>query len=227
MCRHHRIHSRRNCFLERRQIDGAQVLQIVVHHGDGKVRVGCGIAVPWEMLCGSQHSIGSRAADVSGHEIAHLVGVAPERARPDDGVRGIGIHVGDGKQIPVHPQGPALLRCNASELLCIFQVPGRSKSHRMREHRRSKEVRRKNPALEVPSDQQRQVRFLLQLIQQRNRLKPAVHIACPPLRRDRHGQRADVIFTNIVTELDVIGTLSMQKFHPHPDHEQLPDLLLD
>lgn len=67
--------------------------------------------------------------------------------------------------------------------------------------------------------------MLLQLVEQCDDFLAAVNIVGTALRRRRHGKRADVILTNVGTKLEVAGTPSVQQFHPHTDHEELPDLL--
>ena len=224
---HHSIDSRSDRLLERRQIDRTQVLQIVIHQGYCQVRVGGGISVTGEVLCRRQHSVRPRAADVGRHQIAHLLRIRAESASPDDRVGRVGIYVGDGKQVPVHAQSPAFLCGDATELLGVSQVPGSAKSHRVRKHGRSEKMRRQDTPLKIPSDQQRQLRLLLELVEQGNGLLATATIAGPTLRRRRHGQRADVIFANVIAELEVAGTPPIQEFHPQADHEKLPDLLFE
>src|SRR3982750_735870 len=101
------------------------------------------------MLRGSKHSVRARAADVSGHQIADLLRIPAECTSSDDRVGRVGVYIGDGKQIPVHAQGPALLCRNAAELLRVFQVPRGPKRHRMRKHGGSKKMCGKNASLKV------------------------------------------------------------------------------
>jgi hypothetical protein len=124
-------------------------------------------------------------------------------------------------------KSPAFLRRDATELLGVSQVPGSAKSHRVRKYSRSEKMRRQDTPLKISSDQKRQLRLVLQLVEQRNDLIATANIAGPTLRRRRHGQRADMIFANVITELEVAGTPSIQEFHPHADHEELPDLFFE
>ena len=152
---HDRINSRLNCLSKRRQIDLTQALQIVIYQGYCQVRVGCSIPMTGKVLCGGQHSVGARAPDISRHQIAHLLRVASECACPDDRVSRVGIHVGNGKQVPVHTKRPAFLCRDSTESLRVSEVSRGPKSHRMRKYGRAKEPRRKHTALEIPSDQER------------------------------------------------------------------------
>ena len=100
----------------------AQDLLILVDSCDAKVRVRAGIAVTREVLGGGQHSVRSRPADVGGHQCSDLLRVGAERSRADDRIRRIGIHVGDGKQVPVHADRTAFLRRNAAEFFRIRRL---------------------------------------------------------------------------------------------------------
>jgi hypothetical protein len=53
-----------------------------------------------------------------------LLWIPAERTCPDDGIGRVGIYVRDGKQVPVHAQGPAFLGRDAPELLRVSQVSG-------------------------------------------------------------------------------------------------------
>src|SRR6267143_1032924 len=98
--RHHSIDSGFDRLAEWRQVDRAQMLQILVHSGDGKVRICCGIAVAREVLGGSQHSVSSRTAYVGSDQVPYLLGILAERTCANDRVGRVGIHVGDRKKVP-------------------------------------------------------------------------------------------------------------------------------
>src|SRR5208282_619734 len=99
--------------------------------------VGSSVAVSGKMFGRGQHAALVSAADVRRHEIAYLLGVFSERARVDDGIRRIGIHVGIGEEIPMHSNGPRLERGDASEDFGIFRFAGRAKGHGMGENGRA------------------------------------------------------------------------------------------
>src|ERR1700722_5357325 len=136
-----------------------------------------------EVLCRGQHSVRPRAANVGRHQIAHSLRIRAEGTGPDDGIGRVGIYVGDGKQVPVHAKSPAFLRRDATELLGVSQVPGSAKSHRVRKYSRSEKTCRQDTPLKIPSDQERQLRLLLYVVEQGNDLLAAATIAGPTLRR--------------------------------------------
>ena len=78
-----------------------------------------------------QHGAFVSAPNVRRHEIAHLLRIFSERARVNDGIRRVGIHVGNGKEIPMHSDRPRFERRDASKGFGIFRFAGSSKRHRM------------------------------------------------------------------------------------------------
>src|SRR3954468_13398429 len=129
------------------------------------MRVNCGVAVARKVLCRGQHPAGPRAANIGRHQIAYLLRVSAECACPDDRVGRVRIHVGDGKEVPVHAKSAAFLRSNATELLRVSRLPGRAKSHGVRKDGGSKEIRRKNASLEITGNQEGQFRLFLELVE--------------------------------------------------------------
>src|SRR5208282_2182362 len=83
------------------------------------------------MLGRDRHAAFVSAPNVRRYEIADLLRIATERARVDDGIRRIGIHVSIRKEIPLHSDSPGLERRDASKDFGIFGFAGSSKSHRM------------------------------------------------------------------------------------------------
>ncbi len=63
-----------------------------------------------KMFGGGHHPAFMRALDVGRDQIADLFGIFSEGACVDDGIGGIGIHIGIGKKIPVNADGARLLR---------------------------------------------------------------------------------------------------------------------
>ena len=72
---------------------------------NAEMRIRGGVAVPRKMLGRGEHAALVSAFDVRRHKITDLLGVFAERAYVDDGIRGVGIYVGIGKEIPVHSDG--------------------------------------------------------------------------------------------------------------------------
>ena len=122
---------------ERRQFHGIQARPVAGDLGQAEMRIGCGVAVAGEMFGRGHHSVGARSLDVGGYEIADLLRIFSEGARVDDGVRGIRVDVGIGKEIPVHADGARLLGGDAAEGLRIFCLSGGAEGHGVREHGRA------------------------------------------------------------------------------------------
>ncbi len=224
---HDRIDSSLDGFAERRQIDRLQLRRVVVDSSYGQMGVRRRVAVAGEMFGGRHHSARPCAADISRHQVSYLLRIFPKGTRTDNWVRGIGIHVGHRKEIPMHAQRTALLCGDAAELLGIGQFASGPEGHGMRKDGGSKKTRRKNTPLEVAGNQQRQARFCLQLIQQRDGLIAAVAGKIAAFRRHGHGQRTDVVFANVVTKLQVVRTLTIHELHPQANHEKLSDFFLE
>ncbi len=80
------------------------------------------------------------------------------------------------------------------------------------------------PALKIGGEEQRQFGILLQPVEQFGSLIGLTAIEKWRLPRHRHGKRADVIFAHGVAQLQILGTVYIEKLRPHPDHEKLADL---
>ena len=102
---HHGIDPRRDGLTERRQFNGVKVGAVNVDAGDAEMRIGGRVAVTGEVLHCGQHSAFMRARDIGCDQIADLLGVFSERARVDDGIGRIRVHVGVGEEIPVNADG--------------------------------------------------------------------------------------------------------------------------
>src|SRR5438552_7481938 len=111
-----------------------------------------GITVAGEVFGSGQHSVGAGAADVGGHKIAHLLRVLTERTGVDDGISGIGIHVGYGEEVPVHANGASFLSSDASEGFGIVQFSGGTEGHGVGKYRRPVKAHG-DAAFEISCDQ--------------------------------------------------------------------------
>ena len=143
--------------------------------------------MPREVLYGYQHSGLVSAPDVGRHQIADLFGIFAKGPRVDDGIGGIGIHVGVGKEIPVNADGSSLCSGNAAEIFRVLFAAYCAKSHGMREDGRPHQAHG-DSALEVRGKQQGKLGVVLQPIRQLSRFvgfaaqkKRAIHM-------NRHGE---------------------------------------
>ena len=156
-----------------------------------------------------------------------LVWIRAEGSRTDDGIRRVGIHIGDGKQIPVHADCTAFLRCDATEFLSVRGLPRRTERHRMGKHGCAEKARRQYTLFEVSGNQKRQLRFRLQAVEQHYCLVAVIVVKRAPSRRRRHGHRSDVIFANAVGEPNVLGIPRSRQSHTHANHEELTHFLFE
>ena len=129
------------------------------------MRIGCGVAVAGKMFGRGHHSGGARSPDVGGDEFSNLLGIFSEGTGIDDGIRGIRVNVGIGKEIPVHADCAGFLGGDAAEGLRIFCLSGSSEGHGMREHSGAVKAHG-DPALKIGGHKQRPFGLLLQTIQQ-------------------------------------------------------------
>ena len=134
MRHHHGIHTGLNRAPERWQFNRIEPRPVACDFSEFKMRIGRGVAVSGKVFGRGQHRALVSAANVCRHEIADLLRVLSERTRVDDGIRWIGIHVGDGKEIQVHSDGPRFQSRDASKGLGIYRFAGSSKCHRMRKY---------------------------------------------------------------------------------------------
>src|SRR5215831_224252 len=98
----------------------------------------------------------------------------------------------------MHAECTAFLCRNLAEFLGVLEISRGAKRHCVRKNSSSKEMRWKDTALKIPSNQQWEFRFLLQFVEQHDRLNSTVNGACRPFRWHGHGQRPYVVFANVV-----------------------------
>ena len=162
---HHGIHSRLNRAPEWRQLNRIQARPVARDFSQAKMRIGSGVAVSGKVFGRGQHEALVGAPNVRRHEIAHLLRVFSERARVNDGIRRVGIHVGHGKEIPMHSDGPRLQPGDASKGFGIFRFAGSSKSHRMGKNSSAIQPHR-HAALKICRDNKGQLGGFLQPVEQ-------------------------------------------------------------
>ena len=148
--------------------------------------------------------------------------VLSERTSVDDGIRRIGIHVSIGKEIPMHSDGPRFQGGDAPKGFGIFRFAGRSKGHRMGKNRgaiqahdtpRSKSAATIRGSLDDLCSRLSNSAATSGWLLSRTR---AIH-------RNAHDQRSDVIFADVVAQLNPDGVRVIQELRVHPDAEELAD----
>ena len=98
------------------------------------MRVGVGVAVSGKVLGSGHHAELVRAFDVGGGHLANLRRVFAERARVDDRIVGIGVHVHVGKPVPLHADGAGLHGGDASGLAGEVGITGGAERHGVRKY---------------------------------------------------------------------------------------------
>ena len=93
------------------------------------MRVGRRVAVAWEVFGGGDDALALRALDEGGDEARHLRGVFAETADVDDGVRGVVVHVGDGREELLDAERAGLARRQLALSARVVGVSGRADGH--------------------------------------------------------------------------------------------------
>ncbi len=106
------------------------------------------------MLCGRQKATGARTADKGAHVASGLVRVGTECPGGDDGVAGIAVHVGNGRESDVESAGKRLTRLGAGGRLKQLFASSRGIRSGVREDGRTGDLLADAP-LDVGRDQQR------------------------------------------------------------------------
>ena len=114
---------------EGNQVHLLDLLVGAINGGKPQMRISACITMTGEMLGGSQHPFMSCAANVAAYQRRNLGRVFSKGPRVDDGIGGIGIHVGHREEVPLHPNGPRFPGDDFAEMLSELRLSGRAKSH--------------------------------------------------------------------------------------------------
>src|ERR1019366_8664459 len=117
-------------------------------------------------------------------------------------------HVGIGKEIPMHSDGPRLERGDASKGFGIFRFAGSSKSHRMGKDGGAIQTHG-HAALEICRDNEGQLRRSLQPVEQLGGNIGLAFEQNGAIHRDGHDQRSDVVFAD-----DILRNVLSTHFWP-------------
>src|SRR6516162_4448694 len=102
------IDSRADRGLERRKFHSIEPRAVCGYDWNSKMRIDIGVAVTGKMLGCGEHPELMRTFDVRGSHPPHQAWILSIRARVNDRVVGVGIHVDVGKPIPLHAEGAGL-----------------------------------------------------------------------------------------------------------------------
>ena len=200
MARHDRADARRNRGAERRQLERLKPLAARADHRQIEMRVRRRISVTRKMLGRGQRAIFLHAAHKLRHEFRHASRVFTERARVDDRIARIVVDVRDGRVNPIHSRGAGFESGDFAHRVGVLRSAARGNRHLRRKRCAFVEPHR-GPALEIGGDEQRNLRFRLQLVREhRRRVSLALHHAQGRALRD-HNEAADAQIVDVVLEL--------------------------
>src|SRR5581483_3449093 len=106
-----------------------------------------------------------RAFDVSGNKVANLLGLAAKRARVDDGIVGIRIHIRYRKKIPLNADSSRLFAGDSSEVFGIFRISSGTNCHGIRKGCGSIQAVAYTQ-FKIRGHEQRELRVTLQAVQE-------------------------------------------------------------
>ena len=204
---HDGVDSVRDGSLERLQLDRVHVIAVFVEQRQVHVAIDGGVAVAGEMLGGHQHAIvgiGMRAVDERRDVARDGFGILSVGADVDDGIVGIVVDVGDGREDPLHSQSSGFACRGQPFVARRFQIAGRAVGHVVRKADRVGDAHGRG-ALKIPADQQWNFRQLLHAVQE-HRHGVGLGVAhLPVLHGVIHDQPADVQVADPVTPLLKLG----------------------
>ena len=162
---HYRIDSRSDGAAEGRKFDGIEMGAVDVDAGHAEMRIGGGVPVAGKMFDGGEHAAFMRALDVGCDQIADLRGIFSKRTRVDDGIDGVRVDVGIGKEIPVNTDGAGLFGSDASEGFGVFEFAVATEGHGVRKNGGTHQAHG-DAAFEIRREEKRELRLALQAIEQ-------------------------------------------------------------
>ena len=110
VARHHPVDTRFHCAPERQKLDRVQPLAGPLDGGELQMAVGGGVSVAGKVFGRGEESSRARPFHEARGQVRDQGRVFAEGTDVDDGVVGIVVDVGDGRERPVHAQRPALPR---------------------------------------------------------------------------------------------------------------------
>jgi hypothetical protein len=204
--------------------------------GQSEMRVDVGVAVPGKVLEGRGDAGGLQAADVGGGETADHLRVLAVRARVDDRVPRVVVHVDDGREVDVDADGARLLAGDAPGFLREALVTRGAERHQPRKRGRARKAE-PEPRLEVARVQQRHLRDRLQPVDRRCRVERLAERdgAIRRVEQDRrrrlsrteHVESADMLLVHRLRQRVELGGVGADVAGVERRDDHLPDLLLE
>ena len=142
------------------------------------------------------------------------------------GLAGFEFTSASGKKFQCTPMARASWPVMRPNVSASSILPSAAEGHGVRKVRGAQQAHG-HAALKISCEQQRQLRFLLQTVEQFRNL---VRLGAQQERAidvNRHGERAHVIFLHGLEPLEILGALHVEKAGAAPDHEDLADFFFD
>ncbi len=226
MTGHDAARSRRNRRAKGNKLQAFQPLAIRRNYRQIDVRIGRRIAVTREMLRRRQAAVFFDAAHKLADIFRNLLRIFAKRARVDDRIAGIVVDVRNRCVNPLHADGARFQRRDFAHRVGVGRIAAGRERHGGGERRAIVQAHA-GAAFEIRADQQRQLRFRLQLIvQHRGRVGLALLDAH---RRDvRHvDEAAAVQIDDIVHDLRVRRGIGRRQLAVIRREEKLADFFID
>ena len=115
------------------QFDAVEMFAIAVDCRQVEMRIGAGVAVSREMLCGGQAAVFFDSANERGDEFGDARGIFAEGTRVDDGIVGVAVDIGVGRENPGDAGGLRFQRRDFAHRVGVFRAARRGHGHGMRE----------------------------------------------------------------------------------------------
>ena len=208
------------------EFHAVEVREIAGDKREIEMRIGARVAVAGKMFRGGEAAVFLDAAHEGRDEFRDARGIFAKRARIDDGILRIAVHVGDGRKNPGHAHGSRFERRDFSHRVGVFRASRGGDGHFIGKRRALVDAHA-GAALEIRADQQRNFRVALQRVDEdRGRIHlAALHAERRALRLDR--ERADVLFLDIAQKILVVLAFGGKERAVGPDGEKLPDFFIE
>ena len=210
---------------KRRQFHRVEMGAVARDGGQVEMRVDLSIAVAGEMFGRGKRAVFFNAADVCFDERRNPLRIFAERAHVDDGVVGVAVYVRDGRENPVHANGPRFGRGNASDRVGVLGTAGRSNGHGMRKRRAILEAHG-GAAFEIRRKEQGDARCFLQEINERGGLVWLTAFDSEGAGTRAQHESTDVVVLNRAQQLTIFRAIEGREFAMERQHDELPKLFL-
>ena len=141
------------------------------------------------------------------------------------GFSGLELTSASGNQFHCTPMARASCAVMRAGLAGELYVAGCAESHGVRKAGDVVQAKAQ-AALEVGAEDQGKLGILLQLVDEHRGFQRLVLVEEAVFEAHRQAESANVVLAHGVAQHDVVGTFNIQELRSRPDHEHLPDFLL-